>query len=256
MKGNFEDITLPQEKFHGMYRGVVEDINDPLQAGRVRVRIFGMHSQNKIKSATDGIPTNELPWAEPAFPVMEGAASKFGFWSVPLVDSHVFIFFDMGNILRPIYFASAPGAADFDTGSGTYPHNTVLHFHGGHIIEIDSTPGNKRLKIFHPSGTVFTVDDGGNVDMEVVENETVNITGNQTITIGGSCNINITGTYTLTANGTITLNFTDVELGAGPYLTLLNSGAASVYNTHTHGSSEGPNQQMGPTTLTTNTKAS
>jgi hypothetical protein len=38
--------------------GVVEDIDDPLQDGRVKVRIFGVHSDN-----TTVLPTSDLPWA-------------------------------------------------------------------------------------------------------------------------------------------------------------------------------------------------
>ena len=38
--------------------GVVEDIDDPLQLGRVRVRILGDHTQSRKL-----IPTEELPWA-------------------------------------------------------------------------------------------------------------------------------------------------------------------------------------------------
>ena len=46
------------------WQGRVEDVNDPLEIGRCRVRILGYHSDNK----TD-IPTNSLPWAYPANPI-------------------------------------------------------------------------------------------------------------------------------------------------------------------------------------------
>jgi hypothetical protein len=38
--------------------GVVEDRNDPIKLGRVRVRCFGWHTEDK-----DQIPTDKLPWA-------------------------------------------------------------------------------------------------------------------------------------------------------------------------------------------------
>jgi hypothetical protein len=41
-----------------VFWGVVEDINDPLKLDRVRVRIFGLHTDNKSL-----IPTESLPWA-------------------------------------------------------------------------------------------------------------------------------------------------------------------------------------------------
>lgn len=60
-----EDFTFP-----GMYRAIVEDNQDPADVGRVRVRIFGIHSFNP-KDAPDGVPpdvgtpVDHLPWAEP-----------------------------------------------------------------------------------------------------------------------------------------------------------------------------------------------
>ena len=44
--------------------GVVEDRQDPEQLGRVRVRCFGWHTDEK-----DKIPTEQLPWAHPVIPV-------------------------------------------------------------------------------------------------------------------------------------------------------------------------------------------
>lgn len=44
--------------------GVVEDRQDPLKMGRVRVRCVGWHAENKME-----LPTEYLPWAMPSFPV-------------------------------------------------------------------------------------------------------------------------------------------------------------------------------------------
>jgi len=46
-----------------IFLGVIEDINDPLKQNRVRVRVFGVHSELKIKSNEEGIATEELPWS-------------------------------------------------------------------------------------------------------------------------------------------------------------------------------------------------
>ena len=43
--------------------GVVEDRQDPLKLGRVRVRCVGWHAENKML-----LPTDMLPWAMPSYP--------------------------------------------------------------------------------------------------------------------------------------------------------------------------------------------
>lgn len=54
------------------WNGVVEDINDPESLGRVRVRMFGIHTDQKQKSIYQGIPTEELTWAQVASSPMDG----------------------------------------------------------------------------------------------------------------------------------------------------------------------------------------
>lgn len=100
------DIKIDIEQLDGFFRGVCEENDDPLKAGRIRVRVFGVHTESKIKTATGGIPTNELPWAEPCFPISEGGISGFGIWSIPLQGSHVAVFFENGHPMHPRYFGS------------------------------------------------------------------------------------------------------------------------------------------------------
>jgi len=119
IKNKPEDFIPPSERMYGIYRGIVEDRNDPEQAGRVRVRVWGLHSNLRTKDLREGIPTEELPWAEPAMGLIEGSMSGFGMWSVPLQGSHVFVFFENGHIMQPRYFATVPGIPI--EGPGTDP---------------------------------------------------------------------------------------------------------------------------------------
>lgn len=54
--------------------GRVEDINDPLQLGRVRVRCFGYHT-----SDTEQLLTEQLPWAEVSQPTISAGRAGRGF---------------------------------------------------------------------------------------------------------------------------------------------------------------------------------
>ena len=41
--------------------GIVEDRNDPLKIGRVRVRVHGIHTDNKLELSTPDLPQVLLP---------------------------------------------------------------------------------------------------------------------------------------------------------------------------------------------------
>lgn len=79
--------------------GVVEDRQDPEQLGRVRVRCFGWHTEDKKK-----IATNDLPWAHPTIPVNHPALYT------PKEGDMVFGFFmDGDNAQNPVIMGVFPG---------------------------------------------------------------------------------------------------------------------------------------------------
>ena len=53
--------------------GVVEDRNDPLELGRVRVRCLGHHTADLTQ-----LPTADLPWAHVMHPVTDPAMHGMG----------------------------------------------------------------------------------------------------------------------------------------------------------------------------------
>lgn len=136
LKNEIDSVQPQNEKLYGIYRGVVEDnSSDPLKAGRCKIRVWGVHTDLKLKSNTEGIPTDELPWASPALSLFEGGISGNGAFEIPLQGSHVFLFFENGHILKPVYFASAPGVSTeepnvnrgFSDPDGNYPTADYLN---------------------------------------------------------------------------------------------------------------------------------
>ena len=86
--------------------GVVEDRNDPLNIGRVRVRCFGVHTDNK-----SDIPTDALPWAMPVMPYHSASISGIGQSPTgPVEGSWVFgLFIDGQEMQQPIVLGTMVG---------------------------------------------------------------------------------------------------------------------------------------------------
>lgn len=79
--------------------GIVEDRQDPLKLGRVRVRCVGWHSDNRME-----LPTETLPWAMPCLPVNNPNPYA------PKEGDMVFGFFQDGEAAQePVILGVLPG---------------------------------------------------------------------------------------------------------------------------------------------------
>jgi len=217
--------------------GVVEDRDDPLKLGRVRIRINTVHNtENK-----QDIPTKSLPWAIPLVPIISSSMSEVGLAPVGVeVGSTVFGFFmDSAESQMPVYFGSMFGIPDRDPKlhdvpsqaremntinnpqlgpepesayKSKYPYNKVFKSESGHIFEIDDTPNHERINTRHKMGTYTEIDETGRrVDKivgdsyEIVaKNKTVYIQGDVNIEVKGNVNVNVSGTYTVQSAGNMT----------------------------------------------------
>ena len=96
-----------------------------------------------------------------------------------------------------------------------YPYNKVLQTESGHFVELDDTPGQERLHVFHKSGTYTEIDkDGQKVD-KVIGNHLEIVLGDQTVTIRGNVDIKVDGNYTLNVDGNIVMNGKTINLNHG-----------------------------------------
>ena len=99
------------ENFMGLsgfvwFVGVVEDRQDPLKAGRVRVRALGHHTDH-----LDLLPTADLPWASVVLPVTASGVSGIGQSATGLLEgSWVLGYFRDGQRRQePVILGSLPG---------------------------------------------------------------------------------------------------------------------------------------------------
>ncbi|MCG7944869.1 MAG: phage baseplate assembly protein V [Candidatus Thiodiazotropha taylori] len=90
------------------YQGIVEDRNDPLEIGRVRVRVIGLHTPDKVM-----MPTETLPWATVMQPTTSAAASGVGVTPKLPVGSFVIVYFlDGENFQTPMIMGTIAGIQD------------------------------------------------------------------------------------------------------------------------------------------------
>lgn len=110
-----KDNYLFAKQFH-WFIGVIEDVNDPEQRGRYRVRCFGYHTERK-----DFIPSTALPWATVMMPITSAAQSGVGESATGLLrGTWVVGFFRDGQTAQdPIIMGSLPSTTptvDYDFG--------------------------------------------------------------------------------------------------------------------------------------------
>lgn len=104
--------------------GVVEDVEDPLQVGRVRVRCYGFHSPSE-----NVLPKEDLPWAHVIMPVTSASFQEKGTSPTFLREgTTIFGFFADGQEAQmPIVMGTLPGIpqpnADFVDSSNISQEN-------------------------------------------------------------------------------------------------------------------------------------
>jgi hypothetical protein len=114
--------------YYGNFRALVVDDEDPRDVGRIKVRVIGVYQET--------VPHEDLPWAIPALSMyrsggdntnpsrstditLDKLATSFnntgtgGIFTVPARGNHVWIWFDQGNHMHPVYFAMCATENDF-----------------------------------------------------------------------------------------------------------------------------------------------
>ena len=145
------------------YTGIIEDIDDPLNLNRVRVRCIGFHSMD-----TNVITTADLPWATVIMPVTSASIKGNGANHHLEKDSWVVGFFRDGSSAQdPMVMGSVAtqteGTQDIPTESSI--ENKVYKSKAGHLIEIDNTEGSERISIKHKTGSKIVFNSDGTVSI-------------------------------------------------------------------------------------------
>ncbi len=135
-----EATEFIRNRYFGKYRGVVKDIDDPENSGRIIAQVPEVYGERK------------LPWAMPSVPF---AGPDHGLVVLPEVDTGVWIEFEAGDISRPIWSGCWWASDEMPSSSG--PQTRVLVTSGGHKFVLDDE--ENKLQLIHSGGAEFTMTD-------------------------------------------------------------------------------------------------
>lgn len=95
--------------------GIVEDRIDPLNAGRVRVRMYGWHSDSR-----QALPTESIKWAQVMMPITSASMSGIGRSATGLLEGTCVTgwYLDGRNAEQPLIIGSIPGIPMQGAGRG------------------------------------------------------------------------------------------------------------------------------------------
>ncbi|MDX1532737.1 MAG: hypothetical protein R3230_00865 [Nitrosopumilaceae archaeon] len=220
--------------------GFVEDIDDPLKNGRVRVRVTGYHTQNK-----GVLPTDDLIW----YMCLSQSESDSGVGTNPKynIGSMVFGYFIDNQLQNGFVLGALNGLPNGDNdinklarnedidstiiqekkdsvktgvsmaGGGSwsepetpyateYPHNRVTETNSGHVIELDDTEGAERLHLYHRSGSFYELHPDGSQVVRIVKDDYTIVAGDGYFCIEGNASGFVGGNNDLNIKGNNTIN--------------------------------------------------
>jgi uncharacterized protein involved in type VI secretion and phage assembly len=138
-------------RFYGKYRGVVSDVNDPENMGRLRARV------------PEVLGDVESPWALPCAPY---SGDGMGVYTVPPAGAGVWIEFEAGDPSRPIWTGCWWGKGQLpknEEGTEATPAIKIIRTERGtmltmdddnHVISLSDENGNNIVKIEVTSGKI------------------------------------------------------------------------------------------------------
>ena len=129
-------------KFALTYMGTIEDVDDPVKIGRCRIRIPLLYGPDSTS-----IPTKDIPWAMPKYPIMFGMGGRAGAASIPKLGAVVEVKFSNSNMNAPEYSVVQELADDI---------KEILddEYLGTHVICSD---GDEEFRIFFTKSKGITV---------------------------------------------------------------------------------------------------
>ncbi len=171
-----------RSSYFGKYRGLVKNVDDPLNLGRVTAivpEVFG---------------EEECPWALPAVPF---AGKKHGLVLLPEVDDGVWIEFEAGDISRPIWTGCWWASDELDDVSKTQTRALVTS--EGHKLVLDDE--GHEVRLLHSKGAEIKMT-GDDITLTIGGTE-IKLTKSELTLKGGSGQIKLSAAGVDINNGAL-----------------------------------------------------
>lgn len=196
------------------FLGVVEDRNDPLHLGRVRVRIHNHHTDKKSFISTENLPWATIMGSPTSASLGQVGSSPTG---IAVGSTVIGFFMDGADKNQPVIMGTLAGIPGNDNNKhdvpaearginsinkeyangepqsayrSKYPYNKVIKSESGHVIELDDTPDAERIHVYHKSGAYVEIDPSGRVVVKSTGDMYQMVNGNYTLQVGGNIKIN------------------------------------------------------------------
>ena len=211
-----------------IYFGIVENINDPLNAGRVQVRVYPFYRE---------FAKDDLPWAYVERSTDLGPTNGRGLNMHNLMEgSQVTVEFLDKQMQQPIVRGLVPRESDFANMQSFVVH--TIKFLNGSEITVDETPGAEYIKVLDSNKNFITLSTegitihvgdsakkiqiegagpvnltaGGDLSIKTSNNATIESSGNTTVKSSGNMKIESSGSTDITSSGETTIKAAKLNL--------------------------------------------
>lgn len=168
--GNRQIYKSSQTTTSSLLRGTVVSNNDPLNLGRLKVRVDSVHQ---------GIKDEDLPWC---MPNSSSASANSGTFIIPEENNAVWVAFEDGDIYRPVWLGCAysakttrskqigntmgqkrarvVGRTESPTEGWSLEHKVIYKAPSGSIIYMDETENGDSIVLRDNGGTLLRIGSG------------------------------------------------------------------------------------------------
>lgn len=155
--------------YTAFYRGTVVDNSDPMNMGRVRVRVPQIYGSEEQRDEDIYVPTYAIPWATSA--IMAGAGNNTGSYLIPNVGDSVFVTYENADPNLPLYFGGILTRNATENFIGTDDANGgKLYKAKGNDFNTDITNRAQRVLYKSLKGATIIIDDhDGDESIKIID---------------------------------------------------------------------------------------